>query len=124
MSRWSGHQPGPNVQGRCAKRREEETSAASQRRGFTTARSSASANRDQRASEASPHPFLADSQHGVRLRERPQSGRFASVNEVAQITATHNNALKPTRSSQTDWSPRGLVQCCAGTYGSESTVSQ
>ena len=50
--------------------------AACPRRGFTTARSSASAKERRRASGASPHPRLRVSQHGVRLRERPQSGRL------------------------------------------------
>lgn len=114
MSWWSGHQPRSNAHRCCARRRVQVLGAAHQRSGFTTARSSASAPENGRASEASPHRLGWGSRHGVRLSGRPQSGRFASMSGVAQISATHNKELERTWSSQTDWGPRRSIQCYAG----------
>ena len=114
MSGASGHQPRSNAGRRCARCRREELGAARQPCGFTRARSSASAKANRRAPEALPHRMCWGSRRGVRLSGGPQSGRFASVIEVAQINMAYNNELERTWSSQTDWGPRRSIQCSTG----------
>jgi hypothetical protein len=50
---------------------------------------------------------------GFRIHERKKRSMIEGMRVLLKRGVVSNNALKPTRSAQTDWGPRGLVQCCA-----------
>ena len=57
---------------------------------------------------------------GFRIRERKKRSMIEGMRALLKRGVVSNNALKPTRSPQTAWGPRGLVQCSAGSCEASS----
>ena len=57
---------------------------------------------------------------GFRIRERTKRSMIEGMGALLKRGVVSNNALKPTRSPQTAWGPRGLVQCSAGSCEASS----
>ena len=60
---------------------------------------------------------------GFRIHERRKRSMIEGMRVLPKRGVASNKGMNPTRSSQTDWGPRGLFQCSAGGTGRAITAA-